>query len=312
MKIAFFEVEKWQEKYLKSKLKGELQFFKGHLTSNVTKIKDVEVLCVFVYSNVTKEILDKLDNLKIICTMSTGFDHIYLEACKEKGIKVFNCSTYAENTVAEHTFSMILGLSRKLVDGNERVMKGNMSLDGLRGKDLKNKTLGLIGAGKIGLNVIKMAKGFGMNVIVYDIVKNKNYKYVSLDTLLKKSDIVSLHCPLTKDNEHLINSKNLKKMKKGSMIINTARGGLVDTIAVADAIKKGKLGGVGLDVLENEKEVKKGFKGSSKLLRAERYLLKQDHVIITAHNAFNSEESVYRLLDETIQNIKGKGRCLSC
>jgi D-lactate dehydrogenase len=313
MKIAFFEVEKWQEKYLKKKLKKhKLQFFKEHLTKNVDKIKNVEVLCIFVYSKITEEILNKLEKLKFICTMSTGYDHIDLGACKKNGIKVYNASTYAENTVAEHTFSMLLALSRKLCDANEKFMKGNMNLDGLRGFDLKGKTLGLIGSGRIGLNVIKMAKGFEMNVIVYDIVRNKKLRYVSLSTLLKKSDIVSLHAPLTSDNRHLLNKKHINEMKKDAILINTARGGLVDTVAVADAIRKNKLGGVGLDVLENEKELKKGFRGNDEIKKAVRYLLKQDNVIITAHNAFNSKESVYRLLDETIDNISGKGKCLNC
>ena len=313
MEIAIFEVEGWQEKYLKKKLKGhKLKFFKEHIKDrHVKKIQDAEIICNFVYSNFTEQLLDKLPNLKSICTMSTGYDHIDLEACKKKGIKVYNASTYAENTVAEHTFALILNLSRKICPAKERMEKGDVNLDGLRGVDLKGKTLGLIGAGKIGLNVIKMAKGFGMNVIVYDIFKNRKLKYVSLDSLLRKADVVSLHCPLTEENEHLLNSKNLGKMKKGAILINTARGGLVDTVALAEAVKKRGLK-VGLDVLENEKDLKKGFKGGSKIVRAERFLIKQDDVIITAHNAFNSEESVYRLLDETIGNIKGKGKCLSC
>jgi D-lactate dehydrogenase len=307
MNIAIFEVQDWQEKYLRKKLKEhKLMFFEEKISDkHVKNVKNYEIICNFVYSKITEKLLDKLPNLKLICTMSTGFDHIDLEACSERKIVVCNAPTYAEVTVAEHTFSMILALSRKLCNANEKMMKGNMSLDKLRGFDLKNKILGLIGVGHIGLKVIKMAKGFDMNIIAYDIFKKGKLKYVSLDNLLRKSDVISLHCPLTEDNEHLIDKKAISKMKNSSILVNTARGGLVDILAVLDAIKNKKLGGVGLDVLENERDLRKNllFKRNDKLMKAERFLLKQDNVLITAHNAFNSEESVYRLLDETVENI---------
>ena len=330
MEIAFFEVEKWQEDYLKSKLKGhKLKFFKEHLNGNhLNRIKNVEVLCVFVYSHITEEVISKLPRLKVICTMSTGYDHIDINFCRQKELTVCNAATYAQNTVAEHTFALILALSNKVVESFDRVRKGNLSIEGLTGIDLKDKTMGVVGAGKIGTNVIKMAKGFSMNVLVYDVIKNKNlakkfnFKYTNLDYLLRNSDVVSLHCPLTENNKHMINKKNLGKMKEEAILINTARGKLIDTVALADAVRKGKLWGVGLDVLENEKEIKKNpkllFKGKDKILRAENFLLRQKNVIITAHNAFNSKESLVRLLDETIDNIKSFKRgklnkqCLVC
>ncbi len=330
MEIAFFEIEEWQEKYLRNKLKGhKLKFFREHLNhKHLNKIKDVEVLGIFIYSHINEEIVSELPKLKLICTMSTGYDHIDINFCRAKTITVCNAATYAQNTVAEHTFSLILALSNKIYDSVYRVKKRNFSLNDLTGIDLKDRILGVVGAGKIGANVIKMARGFGMRVLVYDVFKNKNlarklnFKYVSLDYLLKKSDVVSLHCPLTKENIHLLNKNKLNKMKKDAILVNTARGKLIDTIALADAVKKGKLWGVGLDVLENEKEIKKNprnlFNSRDPLFKAENFLLKQKNVLITPHNAFNSEESLYRLLDETVGNIKAftKGKvnkkCLIC
>src|SRR3989344_4555417 len=296
MEIAFFEVEKWQEKYLRQKLKGhKLLFFKEHLNGkHMDKIKNIEVLCIFVYSHVTEEVVSKLPKLKMICTMSTGYDHIDINFCRQKELIVCNAATYAQNTVAEHAFALILALSNKVVESFDRFRKGNLYLNGLTGIDLKDKS----------------------------IAKKFNFKYVNLNYLLKKSDVVSLHCPLTKDNKYMINKRNLGRMKKSVILVNTARGKLIDTVALADAIKKEKLWGVGLDVLENEKKIKKNpkllFKGKDEILIAERFLMKQKNVIITAHNAFNSRESLIRLLDETVDNIKrfnnGKlnKQCLVC
>ncbi|MBU2639246.1 MAG: hydroxyacid dehydrogenase [Nanoarchaeota archaeon] len=323
MKIAFFETEDWEADYMRNKLKGnKIKFFDEILTkSKVRKIKDIDALAVFVHSDVDKEILDELTNLKLIVTMSTGYDHIDLEECKKRGIKVCNVPDYAENTVAEHTFALILSLSRKICQSWDDFRKGKQDEDELIGVDLKGKTLGVIGVGKIGKRVVKMAKAFEMNVIAYDVVKNFNVKYVSLDYLLRNSDIVSLHCPLNEHTEYLMNKKNISKMKKGALFINTARGKLVDTIALAKALKEKKLRGIGIDVLENEEEIKeepevlvKKTMHKSKVAKLESSLLKLNNVIITPHNAFNSEESILRLMDETVDNIKSfkRGKVMNC
>jgi len=313
MKIAFFETEDWEADYLRNKLKGnKLKFFDEILSkSKIKKVKDIDVLVVFVHSDVNKEILDELTNLKLIVTMSTGYDHIDLNECKKRGIKVCNVPDYAENTVAEHTFALILALSRKICQSWDDFRKGKQDEDELIGVDLKGKTLGVVGVGKIGKRVVKMAKAFEMNVIAYDVVKNFSVKYVSLDYLLRNSDIVSLHCPLNKATEYLMNKKNISKMKKGALFINTARGKLVDTIALVKALKEKKLRGIGIDVLENEEEIKeepevlvKKTMHKSKVAKLEASLLKLNNVIITPHNAFNSEESILRLMDETVDNIK--------
>src|SRR3989344_5468963 len=206
MKISFFETEKWENNYLKNKLKNHnVKFFSKPIRkSNLEEIKDIDVLVVFVNSNVDKNVLNKLNKLRLIVAMSTGYDNIDLNECKKRGITVCNVPDYAENTVAEHTFALILALSRKITQSWDNFRKGKFELDELRGVDLKGKTLGIIGVGRIGKRVVKMAKSFEMNVIAYDVVRNYNVRYVNLDYLLKKSDVISLHCPLNKYTEKMI------------------------------------------------------------------------------------------------------------
>jgi len=196
MKIAFFEIEGWEKKYLESKLKGhKLLFFKDELNGKLIKsIKDVDLISVFIYSQINKEILDKLPNLKAIATMSTGYDHIDVKECKKRKIKILNVPYYGENTVAEHTFALILALSRKIHKSYEKTIRGNFSLEGLRGFDLKNKTIGVIGLGHIGEHVVRIANGFEMNILVSSPHKNKKLankyklKFTSLNNLLKNSE----------------------------------------------------------------------------------------------------------------------------
>jgi len=320
MKIAFFEIVNGEEEYLKERFKGhEVIFFKDILNEKTLKsVEDADVISVFIYSKINKEILDKLEKLKAIATRSTGFDHINIAECKKRKILVLNVPRYAENTTAEHTFALILALSRKIPKSHERTMRGNFSLENLEGFDLKDKTLGIIGTGNIGQNVIKIAKGFGMKVIAFDVKKDLklagklDFKYVLFDNLLKNSDIISLHCPYNKKTHHLINNKNIKLIKKGAYLINTARGGLIDTHALVNALVRKDLGGAGLDVLEEEFMIKEERELLSKNFPKERLknllgshlLLTFENVVITPHNAFNSKESAQRILDTTIDNIK--------
>lgn len=319
MKIGFFEVEDWEEEYLKSNLKNHnLVFFKDVLDEkNVDSVKDVDVVSVFIYSNVNKKILGKFKKLKAVVTRSTGFDHIDIKECRKNNVPVLNVPFYGENTVAEHTFALILSLSRNIHKSYERTVRGNFSLEGLRGFDLKGRTIGIVGLGHIGKHVARIAKGFYMNILVYDSYRDKkaekkfDLKYVSLENLLKNSDVISLHCPYNKKTHHLINSKNIKLIKKGAYIINTARGGLIETKALVKSLAKGDLGGVGLDVLEEESLIKEEIQLLSKNFPKENLqnlvenhlLLTFDNVIITPHNAFNSKEALQRILDVTIENI---------
>lgn len=320
MKICFYELENWEREYLKNKLKKHDVIFSEDKINNknIKLARDCEIVSVFIYSKVDKKVLDKLENLKAIVTRSTGFNHIDVRECRRRNIKVLNVPYYGENTVAEHTFALMLALSRKIHKAYERTIRGNFSLEGLRGFDIKNKTLGIIGMGHIGQHVARIAKGFEMKVLAFDVKKNKKlekkigFKYVSMNNLLKNSDIVSLHCPYNKHTHHLINNKNFKLFKKGAYIINTARGSLIETKALVEALSKGDLGGAGLDVLEEESLIKEEVQLLSKNFPKENLenllqnhlLLTFDNVIISPHNAFNSQEALQRILDTTVENIK--------
>ncbi|MBI2559130.1 hydroxyacid dehydrogenase [Candidatus Woesearchaeota archaeon] len=319
-KIAFFELEPWEKEHFIKNLKNcEMQFIDEYLNeSNAIQIKDADAIGIFVYSVVNKEVLDNLPNLKLIATLSTGFDHIDLVECRKRGMTVCNVPHYGENTVAEHTFALILNLTRKIHKAYERTTKGDFSLDGLRGIDLQGKTLGVVGTGSIGQHVIRIAKGFEMNVIAFDkykmlkLARNLGFRYVTFDNLLKNSDIVTVHVPYDKSTHHLISDNSISKMKKGVLIINTARGGIIDTAALLEAVKSGKIAGAGLDVLEEECFIKEEKQILSqhflkecdlKTVLQNHMLLKQENVIITPHNAFNSWEALHRILDTTILNI---------
>jgi D-lactate dehydrogenase len=277
MKIAFFEIQNWEKKILKKQLKNhELIFFKETLEQEyIKKIKNIDLLSVFIYSKVNKKILSQLPKLKMINTRSTGFDHIDLKEVKKRKIVVCNVPSYGENTVAEHTFALILALSRNIHKTYLRTTRENYSIEGLKGFDLKNKTIGVIGAGKIGLNVIKIAKGFDMNVLAYDAYPNNfmadilDFQYVELNEIFKKSDIISLHTPYNENTHHLINKKNINLIKKGAILINTARGGIVQTEALIEALDKKIILGAGLDVLEGEE-----------LIKEEKQLLYDDKKVI--------------------------------
>lgn len=319
MKIAFFELEDWEIPYIKKSLKNhDIRVFKEPISKELcTKLKDIEAIGIFIYSKIDKSILDKLPKLRFIATMSTGFDHIDLKECSKRKIIVSNVPYYGENTVAEHTFALILALTRKLYPSILRTKNGLFDINGLRGYDLKDKTLGLIGTGHIASHVARIAQGFEMKVIGYDKFKNPNIiktglKYVSLNELLKRADIISLHLPLNKDTKHIINKKNIKLIKRHAMIINTARGGLIDTHALGHALLSAEIGGAALDVLEEENWIKhedellrEQFRKNVDIRALVEYhvMSRLDNVIITPHNAFNSQEAIQRIIDTSLGNI---------
>lgn len=321
MKIAFFDLEQWEIDYFKERIRGhEVKYFKeGMKNVPLEQFEDVDIIGVFVFSPITKEVLEALPNLKFVVTLSTGFDHIDLEACSERGIKVCNVPSYGENTVAEHAFGLILNLSRNIHKAYVRTLRDKFFFDGLIGFDLKDKSLGVIGAGKIGRNLIRMAKGFNMNVVAYDPFPNyelsssMGFSYVSMDDLLASSDVISIHVPLNRDTFHLINKKAIDKMKQGVLIINTARGSIIDTHALIEGLESGKIGGAGLDVLEGElliKDEKEMIHSLSNLPREQMRLLLENHalmkmpnVIVTPHLAFYSKEGLIRILNTTLDNL---------
>lgn len=326
-RITFFELEQWEKDYLQQRLKNfKLNFIDTALTPiTLQHAQKANAVGIFIHSHLDKLLLSKLSSVKLITTLSTGYDHIDINAARRKKITVCNVPAYGDNTVAEHTFALLLALTRNIIPAVEQTRRGNFSLEGLRGIDLKNKTIGIIGTGRIGKNVARIAKGFQMNVIAYDTFPDKQtgreigFVYKPLNTVLRQSDIISLHVPLTKQTTHLINKKNILKLKKGSILLNTARGAVVDTEALLLGLQKKILRGIGLDVLEEECFVKeekelltKKFQKACdyKTILEQHLLLQHDNVLITPHNAFNSEEAVKRILDTTIENInaffKGK------
>lgn len=321
MKVAFFETEPREKGILSKELHGyQMTFYSGKLSplSDFENLKEVEVISPFIYSEITKEVLDKLPKLKFITTRSTGFDHIDLKACKERRIIVANIPSYGENTVAEHTFALILALSRKIIPSVEKTRLGNFGIEDLRGFDLKDKTLGIIGLGKIGAHVARIAYGFEMKILGYDPYPNKeltdkfSVDFTSLEQLLKQSDLITLHLPLNSRTEHIINETNIKQIKKGVYIINTSRGGLIDPIVLIKALNDNSITGLALDVLEEETHIKEelevlspNFSKEKLLVNAvNNILLKDPKVIVTPHNAFNSREALDRIVHTTIENIK--------
>lgn len=324
--VAFFEAEPWEQEYLQKRLKGfKLIFFPDILDKkDLAKIKDINILSPFIYSKISADVIKSLPNLKLVATRSTGYDHVDVKSANKLGVQVANVPTYGENTVAEHTFGLILSLARKIHTAHERTVRGDFSLDGLRGFDIAGKTIGIVGAGHIGQHVIRMAHGFAMKVLVFDpkrnarLAKDLNFTYTTLDNLLKKSDVISLHAPYNQKTKHLINRRNIRLLKPNSILINTSRGGLIDTTALIDGLRLGKLAGIGLDVLEEEKYILKEerellsphFSGAGQMSQEflktvveSHVLLTSDKVIVTPHNAFNSQEALERILDTTIENI---------
>lgn len=321
-KVVFFEIEDWETDYLKEKLVGaNLYFSKDKLNKeSLPQDKSFDAISVFVRSKLDKEVIGAFPNLKLVTTRSTGFDHIDLGALKEKNIKVGYVPGYGDNTVAEFTFGLILSLSRKIYESFDRIREtGSFSLEGLRGFDLKGKTIGIVGTGRIGCEMIKIANGFGMNVVAYDafpkeeLCQQLGFKYVPFDELLMTCDVVSLHVPYNKKTHHLINSQNIGKFKKGALLINTSRGAVVETDALIKALSDGVLGGAGLDVLEEEGAIQDEKElvlyghpeeHNLKIVLADHVLIDMPNVIITPHNAFNTKEALQRILDTDILNIK--------
>jgi len=319
MRIGIYEIEEWEEDFLEKKLKGNEIFFSlDPLNDDTSNIEEIEILSIFIYTQITLDLLHKMPKLKLIVTRSTGYDHIDLDACKKKGILVTNIPEYGTQTVAEHTFAILLALSRKIIPSVERTRKSDFELSGLRGFDLYRKTIGVIGAGNIGQAVIRIAKGFGMDVLVsshrqdIELAKKLGFMYVSMEHLYQASDIITYHVPLTQETKHMLNKDSLKKLKKGVVIINTARGGILETEALLIGLEEGIIQAVGIDVLEEECHVKE----ERQLLTAQflkecdiktqllnHVLLTKENVLVTPHNAFNSTEALERILEVTAENI---------
>ncbi|HSA83829.1 MAG TPA: NAD(P)-dependent oxidoreductase [Patescibacteria group bacterium] len=319
MKIAFFEIAEWEKSHCEEALKDNELLFTDQKVQHCQdqSFFQAEIISPFIYSTLNKETLQKFPNLRLITTRSTGYDHIDLAYCQEKGITVANVPSYGAHSVAEHTLALIFAISRKIIESVNRSRRGDFGFEGLRGFDISGKTLGVIGSGKIGTKVIKLALALEMKVLVSshhpeELPKDPNLASVSFDEVISKADIVTLHVPYTQETHHMINRDNLKQFKKGSVLINTARGGLIETRAILEGLEQGIFRGVGLDVLEEENFLKeeKELQASDFLNSPEvatrlldHMLLDRDDVLYTSHNAFNSEESDNEILRVTHENI---------
>ena len=317
MKVAWFDAEKWEKEYLEGRASElDIEFFDQSLTpETVEKAEGFDVVTVFVDSRVNRDVIEGLDADLVACR-STGYDHVDIEAAEEKDIDVCNVPQYGGSTVAEHTFGLMLSLSRKIYDAIRKVDEGSFDHEGLRGTDLHGKKLGVIGTGAIGQNVIQVAKGFGMEVIAYDpygkeeLEEELGFMYVSLEDLLTQSDIVTLHCPLTDDNRHMLSEDEFELMED-TLLVNTARGGLIDTEALINALENDSVSAAGLDVLEEECYMEEdievmgdlGDECDLELILEDHMLMERDDVLVTPHNAFNSVEAMHRIADTTLENL---------
>ncbi|MBY0512002.1 MAG: hydroxyacid dehydrogenase [Rhodospirillaceae bacterium] len=325
MKIAVFETEEWEHAAcLSLQPEHAISCTRDALNkATVQAYADAEIVSPFVNSKLGADVLAQLPRLKFIATRSTGYDHIDLAYCAAHGIAVSNVPDYGDATVAEHTFALLLAVARNLVDAVEHTRRGNFSQSGLRGIELHGKVLGVIGTGRIGRRVIAIANGFGMKVLAFDTNPDFTHalemgvEHMDLGNVLARSDIVTLHVPSTPATAGLISDAQFAVMKRGAIMINTARGNVIDTAALVRALADGKIRGAGLDVLPQEpliREEAEIFRGPAsteydlKALVANHVLLRFPNVIVTPHIAYNTEDAVRRIIETTLGNIRAFGR----
>jgi D-lactate dehydrogenase len=300
MKIVHFDVDEELNKLLD----GEKYPYPLQKITDFQKFADVEGITVKTGSSLGPSMLSHFPELKLLVTRTVGTDHIDLEYCRTKGIAVYHVEDYGSFNIAEHAFALLLNGSRNILDSQKDIKKGIFTYKSHLSVALKGKTMGIVGTGKIGLEMISRARCFGMEVIAYDVFKNEkaakelNFQYVDLSELARLSDVISLHAPLLDSTKHMINEDVINQMKKGVILINTARGGLIDTEALIKHIDRFRF--VGLDVLEGEESFSKAHP-----------LLKHDHVIITPHMAFYSDASVKKIAEETVKLIAAYGADIS-
>lgn len=322
MKIGFFEITQEEEiNFFKQSLPDhELIFSDKTITpEEMPEDKSFDLISVFVASKLDGNTINAFPNLKGIFVRATGFDNIDLPSANQRNIIVCNVPAYGSHTVAEFAFGLILNLTRRINEAINRIkMEKRFSFENLRGIDLCGKTIGVVGTGKIGSNVIKIAKGFEMNVLAFDafpkqeMADTMQFTYASLEDLLKTSDIITIHVPYNKDTHHLLNSSNIPLIKPGAILINTSRGAVIESGALFQALMEKKLGGVALDVLEEEGELKEEIELLSKnaipeeqfkILLEEQVLLGVPSFILTPHMAFYTKEAEESIRKTTVESI---------
>ncbi len=316
MKIAFFSAKPYDRRFFdeyNKKFGHEITYFETRLGRETLKLAEgYDCACVFVNDQVDASILIALaaQGTRLIALRCAGFNNVDIKSAKELGVSVVRVPAYSPYAVAEHTVGLMLALNRKIYWANSRVKEGNFALDGLLGFDMRNRTVGLIGTGKIGECVAAILHGFGCKIIAHDkfenpVCKDKSgVKYVDRDKLFAQSDIVSLHCPLFKDTYHLVNNDAIAQMKKGVMIINTSRGALIDAKAAIEGLKSEKIGYLGIDVYEEEEEL--FFEDKTFEIRTDDVFARLTtfpNVVITGHQAYFTEEAVSAIAKTTLENI---------
>lgn len=322
MRVAVFETEEWEHDAC-------LRLQPAHAVSctgdplnahTASAYANAEIVSPFVNSKLTAEVLGLFPHLKLVATRSTGYDHVDLDFCRAHGITVSNVPNYGDSTVAEHVFALLLAVARNLIDAVERTRRGNFTQSDLRGFELHGKVLGVIGVGRIGRRVIEIAKGFGMPVIAFDprpddaAARRLGFRYAALGDVLAAADIVTLHVPSTPETINLLSDHEFGLMKPGAVLINTARGNIVDVPALVRALADGRLKAAGLDVLPEEPLIREeaevfrqeGMPNSYnvKALVGNHVLLRFPNVIVTPHNAYNTDSAVRRIIETTLQNIE--------
>lgn len=314
MKIAFFSTQKYDRDFFlkeNDRFNFDLVFFEVHLKQETLELaKGYEAICVFVNDKIDQPILKELhkNGTKLIALRCAGFNNIDIKAAQEIGITVMRVPAYSPYAVAEHTLALILTLNRKIHKAYNRVRESNFSLDGLLGFDLYGKKAGIIGTGKIGKLVAKILSGFGCEILLYDPFPDDHLeygKYYDLKTLLNNSDIISIHCPLNDKTKHLINKESITLMKDGVMIINTSRGAIINTKDAIQGLKSCKIGYLGLDVYEEEEKL--FFEDHSETIVQDDVLMRLisfPNVIVTAHQAFFTQNAMRNIAVTTLKNIK--------
>ncbi len=324
MKVAVFGAKSYDKKHLSQenrKFNHALVFLDVNLNALTASLaQGFDAVCAFVNDVLDKACLEKLSHsgVKTVALRCAGFNNVDLDAAAAFNITVVRVPEYSPHGVAEHTITLILALNRKIYKAYNRVREGNFLLEGLLGFNLNKKTVGVIGTGKIGSVFCEIIKGFGCAVLAYDPYPNEacvkcGVEYVDLETLLKRSDIISLHCPLTPETHHLINDKAISSMKKGVMLINTSRGALIDTVAIIKNLKSGKIGYLGLDVYEEEGDL--FFEDvSDKILEDDVFarLLTFPNVLITGHQAFFTSDALDSIAQTTLQNLTDIEQKVAC
>ncbi len=320
MKIVYFDVEDYEKEFLitaNANYDFALVYSPLNEMNNINpEYYNADIISVFTTSRVSAKVLEKFKNLKLIALRSVGFNHIDIEYCKKNDIAVVNSPNYGNITVAEFALGLLLDVSRKITDSYNEYKNGKVTPNNLIGTELSGKTIGIVGLGAIGSAFAKIANALDMKILGYDKYEKEElktkYEYVDFERLLKESDFISIHAPLTKDNYHMFNEDAFKKMKNTAIIINTGRGELIDSQALYNALISKEIAGAGLDVLEKEETIT-DFDYIVGINRLDKLTLEQtiinsrlfqlDNVIITPHTAYNSKEAIQRILNTTMNNI---------